>query len=240
MQLRWGSRRNSVIELYEEAGRKIVRKKYRSTYTAVEEIEAYRRVSEISSNVSLIRTLTPWLVNEDCLEMEFVPGETFADMLTSSTAIPENLLFPIVELSVEAHRQRFHFDCDPSNLIWTGQQIVVIDPIVQPLKLQHLSAVIFLHGIFKAMLRGSVTPWRWGELRECSKVFASQYCEKAEVAKKIFLNERMQYLEQVIAWNRQEMPAEGILKRIARALILVPIYYWTLKRLGQQMNPKSS
>ncbi|MEK6805798.1 MAG: hypothetical protein AABY95_04040 [Pseudomonadota bacterium] len=220
-------RRNSVLVTRTHNGVLLLHKRYLRTFNVDGERHAYARLRQVIATLLAFRVpmLHDELAQPGEIVMEFVAGPTLAQQLARGDIAPlERHRVAIVSLLAAAQAQHLAFDCDPSNMILADDRIVLVDPMVQALPLQHLSVAIFLHGLVKAGLRCGLQPWTLPRLRRAARALLDDYAAAAGVTPEQVLADLADYQTTVIDWNREMDPNETLSLWLFRRLVLIPVY----------------
>jgi hypothetical protein len=224
---RW-IRRNTVIELREQQGTLHVLKTYHGTYSAEDELRAYRALAPVAAGVPDIGlpsnvTLEPGTAQ---LQREFIPGRTLRDLMLSSPDRARQQFLPTVTaLLVASRRSGVTFDSDSSNFIVRGRTLFVIDPLMPPLKLKHPTAAIFLFGLVKIALASATRPWRLPGIARTFHDALGAYAAQTSTPPRELYGDLANYISEVIGWNRHDATvAEGRVYRFARRYGVIPVY----------------
>lgn len=222
-------RRNSSIELTQRGKQRLVQKRYFKTHSIQDERGAYQTLESLLEGLEGLRAAKLHeSVNEaDTLLVEYIAGPTLAEQLAQGDIRGLNQhMNAICRLLAAAKHRATPFDCDPSNMIVSDGQIVMIDPLVMPLPIPHLSAAIFLQGFIKAGLRCLLRrPGLLGALFNAAHRVLGEYATLTGVSEGEVLGDLAKYQTQVIHWNREHVQAESRLHWVTRQIFLVPVYY---------------
>ena len=221
-------RRNSSIELTQRGVERLVHKRYFKTHSIRDERVAYRTLQSLIEGLEGVRAAKLHeSVNEaDGLLVEYIAGPTLAEQLAQGDIHALNQhMHAICQLLAAAKHRATPFDCDPSNMIVSGGQIVMIDPLVVALPIPHLSAAIFLQGFIKAGLRCLLhRPSRLGALFSAARAVLGSYCMLTGASDGEVLGDLASYQREVIRWNRERVQTESPLYWFIRQIFLVPVY----------------
>lgn len=230
---------NARIEFkYDELGRQYVYKKYHARYTSREEFVAYQKLSACLQEVnSSIRLAKVYDVNDsdNSISIEYINYQNLEEILVScNTNILTTIQDALIDLFYEASCQRVIFDSDPSNLLCKkdGTEIVIIDPLALSeeeiladprLRLKDYPAVVFIWGLVKLTLRNAKI-WRSFEILRVCLDYYRKYILKSKSQFKSINNQIAIYIGLAISWNIEKNEVEGIITRLTRCVIVVPVY----------------
>lgn len=207
----------TVIKHYREKGR----------YSAGEELQCYKMMSALIDGFPNIRLAKAWMKKnlEDCLLVEYIPGKNLYEVfILGDISDCEKYCQLLLVLFVEASNSNIKFDSDPSNIMFDKEGLVLIDPICVDLDLPDYTFVVFYWGIIKSSLRN----WRIWKIPRTYRMayrLLEDYVVAAQIGRSDIKTQLIQYIDTVIAWNRDRNEVEGLITYSFRILFVIPLYH---------------
>ena len=229
-------RRNSTLELQHRHGRWVARKRYHNQYSVESELAAYARLRALAARLPELRVPDCRRSSKDAelLEIEWLEGPTLRELLMGGQpGLTPRIETLICQLLVACNQAEGNFDIEPGNLIVLPQQLGVIDPTMLPLSIPHQEPAGFMLGLLKIGLARSWSPAVWTRTHHVGQRIARAYCRSANIQPDDLRRSIGAYLRVVIHWNRQQAAGERLRLRLARRLVLIPLYR-TIARLCER------
>jgi|GEM_PF-3427433 len=221
--------RNATVQILEsDEGSFYAHKCYHAVYTARQEQQAYGKLQPLLENIQAIRSAQILDVNEDknSITLEYIPGKSLYDLVGAGIFAPlRDCQERLVKLFIAARNTSVRFDSDPSNLIIhsnTGE-LICIDPVCADIQLEDYTAVVFIWGLVKLVLR-SLKFWQYPELIRTIRSFLSCYLTQADVSYVRFNQQMASYITVVIDWNKEISSVDGVVTIFLRRCVAIPLY----------------
>ena len=219
-------RRNSSLSFKKHGLIKCVEKRYHSNFTALQERESYERLARLVKEIPGIRTASVIDTSEDTIVLEYIDGPNISENVLSKDIAVLNKKKPaLISLFLAAREEKLFFDFDPTNIICDSKekQLVLIDPVCEPVMLSEHAIIVFLWGLIKIFLR-SKRVFCLKSFCRAWYLYYTEYIAKADISYKILNKQMCEYINVVIGWNKKESKDESLRLRAFRHIVIIPVY----------------
>jgi serine/threonine protein kinase len=219
---------NATIEFVDIEGKRSVLKRYRTKakYSALQEGEAYEKLTTILNKEKVARIAEVFKVNEsdNTLLLEFIPGLNLHERIYAGHEDDlETFREALISIFSHARKKNISFDSDPSNILFDDKGIVIIDPICTELPIRDYSFIVFMWGLIKITIRNRRF-WRAYKVISYWKKYYKTYCHCTNSSYDALNHQMVEYIGLVIKWNREQNAVEGTFLRLFRRVVVIPIY----------------
>jgi len=218
-------RRNSSLSFKEHGAKTCVEKRYHSKFSVTQELKSYEMLSDLVESIPGVRPVSVLDKTDNTIILEYIHGPNVSEevLLRGIAAVDEKRTM-LLSVFLAARKKNVFFDFDPTNMIYDSEskQLVLIDPLCEPVIISEHAIVVFLWGLIKVFLRSK----RVFCLRSFCRawyLYYTEYIAEAGISYKTLNKQICQYIDVVIGWNKKESKDEPLKVRAFRYIVIIPL-----------------